>query len=139
VLIQTRQPEHPSFSPVLKSDYSAIAEKELEERQYCELPPYSKMLSIRAESPHPENSLVELDNLKNTSLSSFINCPNVQIAGPIEASIARKSGIYRSFLHLFITDFKVRSAIIQTLRTYLDTRKPNKTKLYIDADPLDYV
>ena len=139
VLIQTRQPDHPVFEPILQSDYTSIAAHELEERQYCDLPPYSKMLTIRAESTKLESSLLELDKLKTCALSNCLNNQSIDIAGPIEANIARKSGIFRCYLHLFISDVKMRSKIILKLREYLDTRKPNQTKLYIDADPLDYI
>lgn len=139
VLIQTRQPEHPIFEPILRSDYTSIAQQELEERQYCELPPFSKMLTIRAESAKAEANLEELSSIKNSVLASYSNEAAIQISGPIEANIARKSGIYRSYLHLFISDMKARSQLVHSLRCYLDSRKSHKTKLYIDADPLDYV
>ncbi len=139
VLIQTRQPEHPIFEPILRSDYTSIAEHELEERHYCELPPFSKMLTIRAESAKAETGLEELSFIKESILGPYSNNPAIQISGPIEANIARKSGIYRSYLHLFISDMKARSQLVLSLRSHLDSRKAHKTKLYIDADPLDYI
>lgn len=139
VLIQTRQPEHPLFEPILRSDYSHIAALELEERQYCDLPPYSKMLSIRSEALNLEDSMAALEHLREQAITSLGDDEQIQVSGPIEANIARKSGIYRCFLHLFISDARKRSVVVNSLRYYLDKRKGGKAKLFVDADPLDYV
>jgi primosomal protein N' (replication factor Y) len=139
VLIQTRQPEHPLFEPILASDYSKVAELELEDRKYCDLPPFSKMLTIRAESDQQEESLSVLEQLKKDISAHLTSEQSVQISGPIEATIARKSGIYRSFLHFFISDTKRRSQVLHQIQPYLGKKLSNKVKLSIDIDPLDYI
>jgi len=137
VLIQTRQPEHPLFSPVLASDYNNIAKIELEERAACELPPYSKMVSLRAESPIQSDAFNALLHIRN-SLSPLAS-PNTQISGPIEASMARKSGIFRCYLHIFFSDITLRSNFLGQLPALLSARQAKKVKITVDADPLDYI
>ena len=139
VLIQTRQPEHPLFTPILASDYNHIVELELADRECCELPPYSKMITLRSESDIQENAFNSLSAINTKLQTQYATTPSFQISGPIEASIARKAGTYRCYLHLFISDMKLRTSVLATLPELLSQRQKGKTKLSVDVDPLDYI
>lgn len=140
VLIQTRQPEHPLFEAIIANDYDALADTELADRELCELPPFSKMISIRAESKFQNNTLQALTQLRQHLEAQLPAHQNgIQIAGPIEASIARKSGIYRSYLHLFLLDHQTRKPLISLLSAFLQQQKAHHTRISIDVDPQDYL
>lgn len=140
VLIQTKHAEHPLFQPILANDYDLAAQRELEERKSCTLPPYSKMISIRAESASQQSNFTELATLKSRLAETLQTCPTntYQLSGPIDANMSRKSGVFRTYLHIFTTNHKTRQTIQQNLPTLLSAQKP-KIKLIIDVDPLEYI
>lgn len=139
VLIQTRQPEHPLFAAIIEQDYNAIASTELADRELCELPPYSKMISVRAESKYQDNTLQALSQLRHYLESSLENKAQVQIAGPIEAVMAKKSGIYRSYLHLFLLNNNLRKNVNAFICAFLQQQKNHYVRLSVDVDPQDYL
>ncbi len=139
VLIQTRQPEHPIFGAIIRNDYTHIAEVELDDRETCELPPFSKMVSIRAESKNASQASSSLEQLKHQLQLSLGNDPDSQISGPIEALITRKSGIYRYYLHLFSHSPAARAKYLACLRQTLSSTTSRQTRITIDVDPLDYL
>ena len=139
VLIQTKLPEHPLFESIVKSDYTTLSEIELIDRKTCELPPFSKMLSIRAESKSQADALQALHTLNSELFQRIPTNLNIEISGPIEANMARKSGIYRSYLHIFTANLALRAAILKQLPALLTANHKRNTKLTIDVDPTDYV
>ena len=140
VLIQTKHAEHALFQPILANDYDLAAQRELAERKSCTLPPYSKMISIRAESPSQQANFTELAKLKKNLIETLQAVPNesYQLSGPIEASMSRKSGVFRTYLHIFTTQHATRQVIQRNLPLLLSAQKP-KIKVIIDVDPLEYI
>ncbi len=137
VLIQTKHAEHPLFVPILNNDYNLAANNELEERKICELPPYSKMITIRAESGAQQINFEHLLMIKTALTSELDSQSNYQISGPIEASMARKARVYRAYLHIFTTKQALRYKIQTILPKLIETTKP-KAKIIIDVDPHEY-
>jgi primosomal protein N' (replication factor Y) len=137
VLIQTKHAEHPLFIPILENDYDLAAHNELEERNECALPPYSKMISLKAESNAQHINFEQLQRVKE-ELKSIINNTGFQLSGPIEASMSRKAGIYRAYLHIFTTDQAIRYKV-QTELPQIIGKLKNKTKIIIDVDPHEYI
>jgi primosomal protein N' (replication factor Y) len=145
VLIQTKYPEHPLFQPILNNNYDLAALRELEERKTCLLPPFSKMISIRAESTSQITNFNTLSQLKQQLKESLLPFSennhtenNCLFSGPLEATMPRKNGILRAYLHIFTHAHQTRQAIQQNLPTLLNKQKA-KTKLIIDVDPLEYL
>ena len=140
VLIQTKYPEHALFEPILSNDYDLAARRELEERRACKLPPYSKMISVRAESSSQADNFPVLAEIKNQLIESLpLDLkPDCLISGPVEASMSRKSGIFRAYLHIFTLNLKTR-AIIQQQLPLLTRNNKSKIKMIIDVDPLEYI
>jgi primosomal protein N' (replication factor Y) len=137
VLIQTKHAEHPSFTPILNNDYELAAYNELQEREACELPPYSKMISIRAESYSQQNNFEALSKIKNKLHSEIGPSSNYQLSGPMEACMPRKAGIYRAYLHIF-TNKQSSRQLIQNKLPQLIEKPKNKIRLIIDVDPHEY-
>lgn len=137
VLIQTKHAEHPIFIPILKNDYQLAANNELEDREACGLPPYSKMISIRSESHSQQNNFDILTQIKDKLRKEVEPNSNFQLSGPLEASMPRKAGIYRAYLHIFTTQHTTRQAIQMKL-PQLIAKPKNKTRLIIDVDPHEY-
>jgi primosomal protein N' (replication factor Y) len=137
VLIQTKHAEHPLFIPILNNDYQLAANNELEEREACSLPPYSKMISIRAESYSQQNNFESLTHIKNKLRQEIAPSPNYHLSGPMEASMSRKAGIYRAYLHIFTSNNACRQ-LIQIKLPQLMSKPKNKIRLIIDVDPHEY-
>lgn len=139
VLIQTKHPEHPLFESVINSDYKTLAENELEDRTACELPPFSKMLSIRADAKKQEHALQALHTINSEIFKSLPNNSEMEVSGPLEASLARKSDTYRSYLHIFTTNLALRASILKQLPPLLSAKHKGNARLSIDVDPIDYI
>lgn len=137
VLIQTKHAEHPLFIPIIQDDYELAANNELAEREACALPPYSKMISIRVESPKQTTNFEQLLRLKNDLNAKIDSSSNYQLSGPLEASMSRKAGIYRSYLHIFTTSNVTRYKI-QTQLPELTDKLKRYVKVIIDVDPHEY-
>ena len=61
---KTKHAEHPLFIPILDNNYDLAAHNELEERNECALPPYSKMISVKAESNAQHINFEQLQKIK---------------------------------------------------------------------------
>ena len=121
----------------MDNNYDLAANNELAERQECELPPYSKMISVRAESKSQQINFEQLQQIKQALLNRLINSADIQLSGPLEASMPRKAGIYRAYLHIFTTNQAIRYTVQTELPLLLGKLK-NKTKIMIDVDPHEY-
>lgn len=137
VLIQTKFPEHPIFKPIIDGDYDLAANIELQEREECELPPFSKMISIRAESSSQSVNFEYLVAIKQSLIDGLSGCDGVQLSGPLEASMSRKAGVYRAYLHIFTKDNAVRQSVQLSLPSIVMALK-GKVKIIIDVDPHEY-
>ncbi|MDX1452858.1 MAG: primosomal protein N' [Oleiphilaceae bacterium] len=139
VLIQTRQPEHEIFKHIAQADYASIARTELEVRETCDLPPFSRMISIRADAKHAnlaESKLLEIAHYLETQQQRTVACT---VAGPFEALIHRRSGLYRYFLQLFFDDPAEKQRVCDWLALLLAQDKSSAVRLSIDVDPLEYL
>ncbi len=139
VLIQTRQPEHEIFSAIARGDYSHIAHQELDTRETCELPPYTKMISIRAEARAMDDARERLESLAthiDHEIQQGLSC---QVAGPFEALIHRRKGTFRYYLHLYFDDGRERQRVCDWLSTILSGPKRGGVRLSVDIDPADYL
>lgn len=137
VLIQTKFPEHSIFKPIIAGDYDLAANLELQEREECELPPFSKMISIRAESSSQSINFDQLGFIKQSLMNALSGCEGFQLSGPLEASMSRKAGVYRAYLHVFTKDNAVRQSIQLNLPAIVTGLK-SKVKIIIDVDPHEY-
>lgn len=139
VLIQTRLPEHPLFEHLKHHDYLSCALEQLEERKLCELPPSSKMISIRAESSESTLNINALDKLLQRLQQTLSQEQNAyQHIGPIEASMSRKKGIYRAYLSLLCEQPRLRSEIQRLLPSLVHEASSKGVRFSIDVDPQEY-
>ncbi len=137
VLIQTRQPEHEVFDAIARGDYDALSEQELELRETCDLPPYSKMISVRAESSQAEvarDQLTAIATQIEQAMQSGLAC---QVAGPIEAAIHRRANRYRYYLHLYFDDPQEKQRATDWLAEVISSNKQHRVRLSVDVDPLE--
>lgn len=134
VLIQTREPKHPSLTALLRDGYAALAETLLRERADAGLPPSAHLALLRVEAP----SRAKADAFLLDAKAVFPNTHRVQLLGPAPAPMERRDGRARAQLLLSST---VRPAMQRVLAAWLPAVEalPGARQLRwsIDVDPVD--
>ena len=136
VLIQTHQPEHPLFEHLKQHNYAKFIENELRDRELCALPPFSKLMSLRAESEQQLKPQQALEEIKH-QLKDSSGLETLCIAGPIAAGIKRKQNRFRYYLHIFCEDARQRHKAQQCALHFMDSIKDSKLRISIDIDPIE--
>lgn len=139
VIIQSRQVDNPLFDHIKRHDYLGFLMEELESRELCQLPPFSKMLSVRAEASDEAVAHATLQSLKTQLLNTPEIGQKAMISGPIAAVITRKQNIFRYYLHIFAQTSAQRILAQRVIQSFTDTTKQHKVRLSIDVDPIDFI
>ena len=136
VIMQTRQPEHPLLTTLLKEGYSSFAKTALAERKEASLPPFSFQALLRA---HANNTEVPLQFLN--AIADLAKCSNpgsTQIWGPVAAPMAKRAGFYRYQLLLQNHNRRELHALLDELVPQIDKLKlAKKVRWSLDIDPID--
>ena len=134
VLIQTREPKHPSLVALLRDGYGALAETLLRERADAGLPPAAHLALLRVEAADRGKAEAFL----NAAKAVFPNTRSVQLLGPAPAPMERRDGRARAQLLLTST---LRPAMQRALTAWLPhvAKLPGAKALRwsIDVDPVD--
>ena len=96
VLIQTDFPGHPLYAAVARQDYASFADNTLEERRIAQLPPFSFLAMLRAESKKPGEALAFLKVAARAARK--LASPGVEVFDPVAAALERKAGFERAQL-----------------------------------------
>lgn len=134
VLIQTHLPAHPVMQVVLNNEYADFVKLALAERAAAQLPPFAAMAVMRAEAGDQALPTAFLSSLRRTLKSQAP--AEVQVAGPVPASMERRAGKYRSLLMLSATR---RGALADALRHLMVAIEAsplrNRVRWHVDVDP----
>lgn len=99
VIIQTYNPEHYSIQAAAKQDYESFYQEEMAFRSLMKYPPACRLLTIQMSSKSEE----ELNHAAKR-LAEWAEAEekpeNIQITGPVEASVYKVNDIYRKILYL---------------------------------------
>ena len=136
VVIQTHHPDHPLLLSLIEHGYPAFAESVLEERREAQLPPYTSMALIRAESTRrnaPQDFLMQARQA--AEMSAY---PHVQLFGPVPAPMERRAGRYRAQLLIQATQrnhlHRLLNDWIPRLEALPDARR---VRWSLDVDPME--
>ncbi len=136
VVIQTHHPDHPLLLSLIEHGYPAFAESVLEERRQAELPPYTSMALIRAESTQrdaPQDFLMQARQAAEMSLD-----PHVQLFGPVPAPMERRAGRYRAQLLIQATQ---RNHLHRLLNDWIPKLEAlpaaRRVRWSLDVDPME--
>ena len=91
VFIQTYQPEHPLFHQVIKGDFKAFYQDQMQQRKDYSYPPYHKLIELRLQSS-------DFNRLNEASewLAKYLRQGfKTQVLGPEFPSVARVKNKYR--------------------------------------------
>lgn len=134
VFIQTHHPQDPLLTFLLKEGYAAFAEALLKEREAAQLPPFSYLSLLRAESSKPMLPYEFLSEIKQRILVN----KGVEILGPVAASMTRKAGRYR---YQLLFQSKHRACLHQVLTKLIDLLSTQRAKVRwtLDVDPQEII
>ncbi|AKQ33195.1 Primosomal protein N [Candidatus Coxiella mudrowiae] len=134
VFIQTHHPTNPLFTLLLKEGYAMFAEVLLKEREAAQLPPFSYLSILRAESQKPGPPSEFLSEIKQKILVNS----GVDILGPVPASMERKAGRYRYQL-LFQSKHRIGlRKVLNQLIALLSSQRA-KVRWSLDVDPQETI
>jgi len=136
VILQTRRPEHPLLTTLIRQGYNSFAKKALAERKEALLPPFSYQALLRVQASDDQAPYVFLQAV--CQIAGEIRKEHTRILGPVSAPMARRAGLHR-FQLLF------QSTIRQELHAFLDILIPKieqlkqakKVRWSLDVDPVD--
>ena len=136
VLIQTHHPDHPLLQTLLNQGYAGFAEEALAERRAAELPPFSALALLRAESTDREAPMAFLGEAR--ALLADDADSEVRLLGPLPAPLERRAGRYRAQLLL---QAAARQLLQELLPRWLQALEAHpagrRVRWSLDVDPID--
>ncbi|MDR1057871.1 MAG: primosomal protein N' [Coxiellaceae bacterium] len=136
VYLQTHNPHNPLLLNLINGGYMSFVNNCLEERQIAELPPYTYLALLQAESKKEDVVFEYLNLLRATARIKIHNV--VKIFGPVSATMERKAGYFRAQLLL---QSKNRDKLQQALNDFLQIiaklKSPRNLRWFLDVDPVE--
>jgi primosomal protein N' (replication factor Y) len=137
VVVQTRLPDHPIFSHILKNKYMSYANLLIKERETAGLPPFSYQAIIGANSKEAKFSEEFLNEVKN--LFEKFKLENLTIWGPAPGGIAKKNNRFYFNLHIQSQD---REELHKSLKSFINNlnhiKINTRVRWTLDVDPIEY-
>ncbi|MGZ4981937.1 MAG: helicase-related protein, partial [Methylobacter sp.] len=136
VIMQTRQPEHPLLTTLIKQGYSSFAKTALAERKEASLPPFSYQALLRVQATDAEMPKLFLQAV--VELAQGQDNGHVLILGPVAAPMARRAGLYRYQLLFQSNKRSELHALLNILMPKIEKLKQaKKVRWSLDVDPVD--
>ncbi len=136
VIIQTHHPDHPMLRQLLEQGYTTFANALMSERKESEMPPYSALALLRAESI--EKSLPQAFLSEVYQLAMAHGVAEVLLLGPVPSPMARRAGRYRAQLLIQAPQRGALHRLLSPLMLQLERSKlGRKVRWSLDVDPLE--
>lgn len=136
VILQTRQPEHPLLTMLIKQGYSAFAESALDERSEAGLPPFTFQALLRAQSKRELESVNFL--IRVTEMISDLGDDGLLCFGPVSAPMKKKAGHYCFQVMLQHNRRKcLQKALGRLIPAIYELKYSAKVNWSLDVDPVD--
>ena len=136
VIVQTRRPRHPLLTALAREGYPAFAAEALAERDAVRLPPFARLVLLRAEASARAASNGFLATARN--LAGELHRPGVEVMGPVPSPMERQGGRYRAQLLLRADSRTNLQAFLRPWVERLDgVRTPRGLRWSLDVDPID--
>ena len=131
VLIQTKNPEHPSIALALKHDVAGFVEYGLADRRALGYPPYSRLALVRVSAPDEALARDAASELAQIALRRAGS--QAEILGPSPAPITRLRNQFRFRL---MVRAKTRGPLRHVLLGVQDARIDRRVRVVVDIDPV---
>jgi primosomal protein N' (replication factor Y) len=135
VLVQTYNPDSEPIRRMLVHDFAGFAEQELRRRRALAYPPYSRLMGIRVEGPHPQQTRDVAEQL-GTRMARVLPkaARGVRLLGPAPAPISRIKGKSRWQLLLKGPTYAALVPLAQQVEAAA-ADIPSQVKVVVDVDP----
>jgi len=135
VLIQTHQPDNPLLHFLLQHDYPRFSQALLKERADAELPPYSHLALLRAESPDTAAAMQFLQEAKQQAAQIQAQ---LLAFGPLPAPMERRAGRFRAqLLFQHHQRGELQQWLAQLMPILEKLKSARKVRWSIDVDPME--
>jgi primosomal protein N' (replication factor Y) len=135
VLVQTYNPESEPVARVMGHDYEGFAEQELGWRRGFLYPPFARLVAIRVEGEHPEQTASVARALGQRMARALPRASaGVRLLGPAPAPIARIRGKTRWQLLLKAPTHAAMNSPLDAAEALLP-ELPKAVRVVIDVDP----
>jgi primosomal protein N' (replication factor Y) len=136
VVMQTRQPEHPLLTTLIRQGYRSFAKTALAERKEALLPPFSYQALLRVQAADVD--MPQLFFQAVTALVQELNTGHTQVLGPVAAPMARRAGLYRYQLLFQNTRRQELHVLLDALIPEIaKLKQAKKVRWSLDVDPVD--
>jgi primosomal protein N' (replication factor Y) len=136
VILQTRHPEHPLLTTLIREGYNGFARQALAERNAAALPPFSHQALFRVQAGDPFKPKAFLEAVKN--LAAAKQTGGTLVLGPVAAPMAKRAGSYRYQLLLQDANRQALQQLLDRLLPEIDKIKKEKNLRWsLDVDPVD--
>lgn len=133
-LIQTYQPDHPVMRAIISGDSEAFYEREIEERQRSNLPPFGRLAALIISADNRNDAETHARALRRAAPYST----EISVLGPAEAPLALVRGRYR--FRILVQGTK-RSDIQSFIRAMLANapKERGSLRVQVDIDPQSFL
>lgn len=136
VIMQTRQPEHPLLTTLIRQGYRGFAKTALAERKDALLPPFSHQALLRVQAA--DAAAPPLFFQAVAALTQKLNTGDTLVLGPVAAPMAKRAGLYRYQLLFQNTRRQELHLLLDALMPEIATlREARKVRWSLDVDPMD--
>ena len=136
VIMQTRQPEHPLLTTLIRQGYRSFAKTALAERKEALLPPFSYQALLRVQAADVDTPQLFFQAV--TALEQELNTGHTQVLGPVSAPMARRAGLYRYQLLFQNTRRQELHVLLEVLIPEIaKLKQAKKVRWSLDVDPVD--
>ncbi|UTA48552.1 primosomal protein N' [Simiduia sp. 21SJ11W-1] len=136
VLLQSHHVEHPYLQLLLAKGYHGLAAQLLRERRLAELPPFSFMVLLRAESKRADNAQQFLQQARQQAEQLLPPSPQFRYLGPLPAAMEKRQDRFRFLLQL---QAHSRAQLQQFLPPWIERLEAlalsRRVRWAIDVDP----
>lgn len=138
VIIQSLHTDHPWLQTLVHSGYHAMAELILQDRQKQQLPPFSHLALLRAESKRPEVALEFLRLALSLAQKIQPASKELHYLGPLPAMMEKRGDRFRYQIHINSNQRKLLQFLLSKLALELEASALNhRVRWSIDVDAQD--
>jgi len=137
VVVQAFTPFHPAIQYARRHDYVGFYEQEIEFREQLKYPPLSRVALLTMKGRNEDKVKFSADHLRKELETRLKDWPDLIIAGPAAAPLARAETFYRYQIMLRTRAMSKLSKILAEM--FQQQEWPDDITVATDIDPVDLI
>ena len=137
MVVQAFTPFHPAIQYARRHDYVGFYEQEIEFREQLKYPPLSRVALLTMKGRNEDKVKFSADHLRNELEKRLKDWPDLIIAGPAAAPLARAETFYRYQIMLRTRAMSKLSKILAEMLVAQEW--PDDVTVATDIDPVDLI